>query len=469
MNNDPMQPVGFSALVLDDEPGMRTILKKALSKKLMQVVTASSLEEAEELRKNNHFDFLIVDINLPGRSGIDWHEAFADTDQGHDVIFMTGYGELETAIKALRVGAADFILKPFNLDQMLQSVQRCIDRRLMQRENRALKRQVNRSCPVDIIGIAPKTCAMREMIIQLAPSHAAVLIEGESGTGKELVARALHSLSGREGPFVPINCAAISAELLESELFGHLSGAFTGARKNKEGLFRVADKGTLFLDEISEMPLSMQASLLRVIEEKTIRPVGAEREISVDVRIVAATNRNLQEEVKKGHFRNDLYYRLNVLCIELPPLRERLDDIELLLKHFSSVLAHDRGLNTLVWSFDELAVMRQYSWPGNIRELKNTVERALVLGKVRGRDIDKSHALSNPVNMNEREIENKETDLDGEKEGGYPLHWLIKDVERAHIEKVLNAHRGNKSSASKQLGLARKTIERKFKQWKNID
>lgn len=305
---------------------------------------------------------------------------------------MTGFAELETAIKALRAGASDFILKPFNLEQMLQSVQRCLDKRMMERRNVALQRDVARSFPVDIIGTAPKTEAMREMISRLAPSPAAVLIEGESGTGKELVARALHALSARRGPFVPLNCGAIAPELLESELFGHVSGAFTGARKSKDGLFRVADKGTLFLDEIGEMPLSMQASLLRTLEQQTIRPVGAEREVNVDVRIVAATNRNLLEEVEAGRFRKDLFYRLNVLSVELPPLRERSDDIGLLLNHFSEMLARDMGLKPVVWSDAELFAMQQYDWPGNIRELKNTVERAILLGKP-----DVGHWLGEPT------------------------------------------------------------------------
>ncbi|WP_407330828.1 sigma-54-dependent transcriptional regulator [Enterovibrio sp. 27052020O] len=456
---DALQQFGFSALVVDDEPGMRAILNKALSKKLTQVETASSLEEAEALRKRNHFDLLIVDINLPGRSGIDWHEAFNDDERRSDIIFMTGYAELETAIKALRAGASDFILKPFNLEQMLQSVQRCLDKRMIERQNVALQRDVARSFPVDIIGEAPKTLAMREVISRLAPSPAAVLIEGESGTGKELVARALHAMSRRSGPFVPLNCGAIAPELLESELFGHVSGAFTGARKNKDGLFRVADKGTLFLDEIGEMPLSMQASLLRTLEQKTIRPVGAEREVSVDVRIVAATNRNLHDEVEAGRFRKDLFYRLNVLSVELPPLRERVEDIGLLLNHFSDVLARDLGLKPVVWSEEELAAMKHYDWPGNIRELKNTVERAILLGKP-----DLRHWQGNSVPASDS-VEHDVCLTPEGSETGYPLCWPLKDVERAHIEKVVDVHEGNKSAAARQLGVARKTLERKFKDW----
>ncbi|WP_434361430.1 sigma-54 dependent transcriptional regulator [Parasalinivibrio latis] len=450
---------GFSALVVDDEPGMRAILKKALAKKVTQVETASTIEEAEALRQRNQFDLLIVDINLPGRSGIDWHEAFTD-ERRSDIIFMTGYADLDTAIQALRAGASDFILKPFNLEQMLSSVQRCLDKRMMERRNLALQHDVSRSFPTDIVGDAPKTQSMKEMISRLAPSNAAVLVEGESGTGKELVARALHQISGRAGPFVPLNCGAIAPELLESELFGHVAGAFTGARKAKDGLFRVADTGTLFLDEIGEMPLSMQASLLRSLEQKAIRPVGSEREVSVDVRIVAATNRNLSDEVDSGRFRKDLFYRLNVLAVELPPLRERKDDLALLLRHFTEMISRDLGMKPVTWGDDDIQAMQFYEWPGNIRELKNTVERAILLGKP-----DPSQWLGNAGN------EGRATHLSAEESGivpvkrGYPEDWPLKDVERAHIEKVVERYSGNKSAAARDLGVARKTLERKFKEW----
>jgi len=461
----------FSVLVVDDEIGMQTILKKALSKQFGQVHTAGTIEEAEEIRQSHHLDLIILDINLPGQTGLEWQESIACDARNYDVIFMTGYAELDTAIQALRLGASDFILKPFNLENMLQAVKRCMDRRLVERTNFALKREVEKKNPTEIIGNAEKTLQLKKMVAQLAPSNAAVLIEGESGTGKELVARGLHQLSERKGPFVPLNCGAIAPDLLESELFGHTSGAFTGAKKGREGLFRVANGGTLFLDEIGEMPIGMQSSLLRALEQKAIRPVGSEKEIPVDVRIVAATNRNLLEEVEKGNFRKDLFYRLNVLTVSLPALRERKADLACLTEHFSQMIASEMGVKPVHWAHEDIVAMANYDWPGNIRELKNMIERCILLGKP---PVEHWAELQGDEPIRQDEEQNKNDDASRNKEGKctcmpildtYPEKWTLKEVEKSHIITVVDLHDGNKSAAARQLGVARKTLERKFKEW----
>ncbi len=458
----------FSVLVVDDEPGMQAILKKALGKLFSQVDTAGSIDDAEQLRQSGHYDLILLDINLPGRSGIEWEEVFEDDEKRADVIFMTGYADLETAIRALQLGASDFILKPFNLEQMLKAVIRCMDRRLNERMQYAMQRDYQRYNSSEIIGSSDKTSQLKLLISQFAPSRASVLVEGESGTGKELVARGLHQASGRSGPFVPINCGAIAPELLESELFGHTAGAFTGAKKSREGLFRVANGGTLFLDEIGEMPLSMQASLLRVLEQRTIRPVGSEKEISIDVRIVAATNRNLQEEVNQGNFRNDLFYRLNVLKIEVCPLRERKQDLFELVPFFSSMLTRELGMPALKWAHEDMQAMGEYDWPGNIRELKNLIERCILLGKPPAHywsEINGGHTLQNTsVAAPRAEVEKAKENIEISGEG-YPNDWTLKAVEKAHIQQVVGVHDGNKSAAARDLGVARKTLERKYKEW----
>lgn len=467
---DPLkasQYQAFSVLVVDDEIGMQTILNKALSKWFAKVDCAGSIEEAESLRLTNHYDLIVLDINLPGRSGIEWEEAFNDQDKKADVIFMTGYADLETAISALKLGASDFILKPFNLDQMLQAVQRCIDKRLEQRHQLALKHEFKRHIKTEIVGGSEKTKQLKQLITQFAPSRASVLVEGESGTGKELVARGVHEASGRSGPFVPINCGAIAPELLESELFGHTAGAFTGAKKSREGLFRVASGGTLFLDEIGEMPLTMQSALLRVLEQRTIRPVGSEKEVTVDVRVVAATNRNLQEEVNKGNFRSDLYYRLNVLKIDVAPLRERKADLIELVPFFTKMLIAELGMPDPKWAHEDIHAMNDYDWPGNIRELKNLIERCILLGKPPAhywREVNGEHlkpSITMTVSSGAELIEIN----DGVTSGGYPNTWALKEVERAHIEQLVDFHDGNKSAAARDLGVARKTLERKYKEW----
>lgn len=467
-DNQPYnQYQAFSVLVVDDEVGMQAILRKALGKFFGKVECAGSVEDAEVIRSREHFDLIVLDINLPGRSGIEWEEAFNDPDKPSDVIFMTGYADLDMTISALKLGASDFILKPFNLEQMIQAVLGCMDKRLEQRMQYALKRDVSRHITTEIIGSSDKTKQLKQLITQFAPSRASVLIEGESGTGKELVARGVHEASKRTGPFVPINCGAIAPELLESELFGHTSGAFTGAKKSREGLFRVAHGGTLFLDEIGEMPLPMQAALLRVLEQRTIRPVGSEREISVDVRVVAATNRNLQEEVDKGTFRRDLYYRLNVLKIDVATLKERLADLIELVPHFTRMLSSELGMPEPKWAHEDILAMNEYAWPGNIRELKNLMERCILLGKPPAHYWRELSGEVTPTHVSVTvshgaELPNMDT---GDAEEGYPNSWTLKEVEKAHIQQLVDHHDGNKSAAARDLGVARKTLERKYKEW----
>ncbi|ADN77796.1 two component, sigma54 specific, transcriptional regulator, Fis family [Ferrimonas balearica DSM 9799] len=439
----------MSVLVVDDESGMRSFLKKALSKRFALVEVAGSVEEAEQLRSRCHFDLLIVDISLPGRDGIEWHEALDMDTRRSDVIFMTGFADMETAIRALRAGAVDFILKPFRLEQMMQAVDRCIERRLLRRENLLLRREVAHTHPNTIIGNSAAMAEVKSVIGRVAATNAVVLIEGESGTGKELVARSLHQMSGRSGSFVAVNCGAIAPELLESELFGHVAGAFTGARGAREGLFSFASGGTIFLDEIGEMPLQMQTALLRVLEQRTIRPVGSEKESPVDVRVVAATNRELQLEVEEGRFRRDLYYRLNVLNIRIPSLKERPEDVVDLVHFFTRQLATELGLREVAWSHEDLQVMQRYDWPGNIRELRNLVERCLLLGKP---PAEYWRSQETPV-------------AEAPAGAGYPDDMELKEVERLHVLQVVAAQEGNKSAAARVLGVSRKTLDRKFKEW----
>ena len=437
-----------SVLVVDDEPGMVNFLRRALAARCGVLDSAGDVASAAALLQRQHYDLIILDISLPGgRSGTQWlHELRGEGFAG-DVVLMTAYADLDTAIDALRAGAADFLLKPFSLAQVLNAIQRCFERSRLARENFVLRREVStRAADVEgVVGQSELMLKVCERLKRIAPTPATVLLCGESGTGKEVAARALHRMSNRaDGPFVPVNCAAISAQLIESELFGHIKGAYTGAQQNREGLFYYARGGTLFLDEISELPLAAQAKLLRALEERRIRPVGSEQEIAVDVRVIAATNRDLKTEVAAQRFRQDLYYRLQVLEITLPPLRERPEDIALLVRHFMQLLAPGLGLPPLALDPRTLARMADYDWPGNVRELRNLVERSLILGwfdigpEPEGRVIEPA-----PAGIDE----------------------TLEAVEKRHILAVLAACEGNKSEASRRLGISRKTMDRKCQAW----
>jgi two-component system NtrC family response regulator len=435
-----------SILVVDDEPGMRSFLQRALAKHYTMVEVAQTTEEAEALRQRCHFDLLLVDIRLPDRSGVEWLQELRGQGVPTDVIFMTAYADLETAIDALRAGAADFIMKPFRMEQMLAAVKHCLGKEQLRRENFVLKRQVEQVYSVEgLVGDCGSLKEICKLVKRIAPTPSTILIEGESGTGKELAARAVHRLSGRAGAFVPVNCAAISEELFESELFGHTKGAFTGASQAREGLFSYAHGGTLFLDEIGEMPASIQTKLLRVLEQRTIRPVGTNREVPVDVRIVAATNRELQVEVAEGRFREDLFYRLNVVAFRMPALRERAEDIPGLSQHFLASMSAELGVPAVELGPGDLERLKAYAWPGNVRELKNLMERAVLLGE-------------SPASLLPTEAPEDDADA-----AGYSAGLKLDDVERLHILRVLEAAEGNKSEAARRLGVARKTLERKLR------
>ena len=450
-NQTPHRVHCAAILVVDDEPGIQNFLKRILSKHYALVETADSVETAEALRRRCHFDLLIVDIRLPGTSGMDWLVSLREQGVQTEVIFMTAFADLDTAISALRAGAADFLLKPFRAEQMLSAVQRCLERREALRENFLLRRQVaaRHEGLEGIIGQSEPMKEVAAMVHRVARTASTVLIEGETGTGKELVARAVHDLSGRSGAFVAVNCGSISPELLESELFGHTKGAFTSAHAARDGLFAYAHRGTIFLDEIVEMPLAMQAKLLRVLEEKTIRPVGANRETPIDVRVVAACNRPLSGQVEAGTFREDLYYRLNVLRIGLAPLRERPEDIPTLAEFFSESLASELGLTPIPFAHGDLVRLQQYDWPGNVRELRNVIERSLLLGKL-------------PQDCC-REVHDSDSQTGAE--AGFALSLTMEEVEKRHMLRVLESVEGNKSEAARRLGVSRKTLERKLHVW----
>ena len=436
----------YSVLVVDDEPGMLSFLQRALGQRCGSVDTAGSVEQAEPLLRRRLYDLIVLDIALPGRSGIDWLHELRDEGYAGDVVLMTAYADLDTAIDALRAGAADFLLKPFSLAQMLNAMQRCFERSRLVRENFVLRREIG---AVDIEGMVGESELMRavcDRLKRIAPTPATVLLTGESGTGKEVAARALHRMSPRvAGPFVPVNCAAISAELIESELFGHVRGAYTGAQQSREGLFYYARGGTLFLDEITELPAPAQAKLLRVLEERRIRPVGSEQEIPVDVRVIAASNRDLKQEVAARRFREDLYYRLQVVEVNLPPLRERPEDLAPLLGHFIDQLAPYLGVAQLAPDARTLARMAAYDWPGNVRELRNFVERSLILGWFDlGPEPQAGGVVGSAPGSTEESLE---------------------AIEKRHILAVLGACSGNKSEAARRLGVSRKTLDRKCQAW----
>ncbi|HEY6513025.1 MAG TPA: sigma-54 dependent transcriptional regulator [Burkholderiaceae bacterium] len=437
-----------AVLIVDDEEGMRNFLGKTLERRCGHVMAAASAEEAETLARAHRFDLVILDITLPGKSGITWLRELREQGYSGEVVLITAFADLETAIEALRAGASDFILKPFRVSQILNAVKHSLERSHLKRENWVLRRTLRQPVPPmeALVGDSAAMRTLRAALVRASGVASTVLLTGESGTGKELAARALHHDSPRtRAPFVPLSCATMSPDRIETELFGHAKGAFAGATKSRDGLFYYAQGGTLFLDEVAELPLPVQAALLRVLDDRRIRPVGSEQQLAVDVRIIAATNRHLADEVAAGRFRKDLYYRLHVVEIALPPLREHKDDIPGLVAHFIQLLSPQLGVEPIDVSPTELDYLCQYHWPGNVRELRNLIERSLILGTLNVSALYPGGGA--PVAA--------------EPQAPTDLH----ELEKRHILAVLESVAGDKTRAAQLLGISRRTLERRCAEW----
>jgi len=365
-------------LVIDDEKAIRKSLREILEYENYEVEEAEDGPEAIEKITNKTFDIALCDIKMPQMDGIEVLTKLLEINPDLPVIILTGHGSVETAVEALKKGAYDFIEKPLDMNRLLVSVRNAGEKKNLVKETKKLRRKIHKA--YDIVGESKEIAHVKDIIDRVAPTDARVMITGENGTGKELVARWLHEKSNRaDKPFVEVNCAAIPSELIESELFGHEKGAFTSAHKKREGKFQLAHTGTIFLDEIGDMSLAAQAKVLRVLEENKISPVGSNKLLNIDVRVIAATNKNLQEEIKKGNFREDLYHRLSVIIIQMPSLRERIDDIPLLSDHFIRLIASEYNMPIKKISEDANNELKKFNWTGNIREFRNTIERLMIL------------------------------------------------------------------------------------------
>lgn len=368
-------------LIIEDEAAIRRVLVKILGEESpdYQVNEATDgLSGLEQIKKED-FDLVLCDIKMPKMDGVEVLEAAQKIKPEIPFVMISGHGDLDTAVNTMRLGAYDYISKPPDLNRLLNTVRNALDKKELVSENKRLKKKVVRS--YEMIGETEPIVKIKDMIEKVAPTDARVMITGPNGTGKELVAHWIHQKSGRSaGPMVEVNCAAIPSELIESELFGHVKGAFTSAVKDRAGKFEAANKGTIFLDEVGDMSLSAQAKVLRALQENKISRVGSDKDIKVDVRVIAATNKDLQEEIAKGNFREDLYHRLAVILIKVPSLNDRRDDIPLLVEHFSKKIATEQGTNQKKFSPSALGLLKEYDWTGNIRELRNVVERLLILG-----------------------------------------------------------------------------------------
>jgi two-component system response regulator PilR (NtrC family) len=431
-------------LIVDDEQSMREWLTIALSRDGFEVESAGSGEDALKVLERTPVDLALVDLRMAGLGGLETLRRIKQLDESTSVVIMTAYASAETAVQALKEGAYDYIIKPFKVDELRHLVQNALERRRLQAENARLRGLIQGRFG-NLIGRSPKMQEIFATIARLGDSKATVLITGESGTGKELVAKAIHFNSSRnDRPFVAVNCGAIPQELMESELFGHVKGAFTGAVATKQGLFEVADDGTLFLDEVTELPLHLQVKLLRVLEDPEIRPVGGVKPVRVDVRIVAATNRDLAQAVGGKVFREDLFYRLNVISLHIPPLRERREDIPLLVRHFLDKFAAAGGTPPKDMSAEALGMLERYPWPGNVRELENVIERAVTLERdavIRAESLPDSVRGPQQVEFPDLRLPDEGLDLDA----------LMERIERELLRQALRRADGIQSRAAQLL------------------
>jgi two-component system, NtrC family, response regulator AtoC len=447
-------------LVVDDDQDTRELLREVLSEEGFRVLTSGSGEEALEIGKQEFVDVIISDMRLgPDLDGLDVLRAYKSIQPESEVILITAFGSMETAIEAVKAGAFDYISKPFKIDEVVLQVQRALSNRKLLRENRSLKRQLGGQVQLSsLVGNSPKMLEIYKKIAMVADARATVLICGESGTGKELVAKAIHYNGSRaEQYYYAVNCGALTETLLETELFGHVRGSFTGATENKRGIFEAASGGTVFLDEVSEMSPGLQVKVLRTLEEQEVRRIGSNEAVKVDVRIIAASNRNLADCVQEGKFRQDLYYRLRVIEIDIPPLRDRLEDVPLLVEHFLKKIGGQRGQAISV-SPQALSTLMNYAWPGNVRELENALESAVALNRT-GMILPED--LPGKVRGESQEVKRLEdfyTDLPS-----------LDEMEKRYLEHVLKATGGNKVRTAAILGINRRTLYRKAEKYKLPD
>ena len=448
-------------LIVDDEEAARYGMRRALASLDCEIAEAEDAERARSEIERKSPDVVLLDINLPGASGLDLLREFGERSDAPLFIMITAYGSERMAVEAIKSGAHDYLAKPFEIDELRLVVRNALETVRLKRENEALRRSLDlESAAAKLLGQSPAIERVRAMIEKVAETDATVLIRGESGTGKELVARAIHERSRRHGRFVAINCAALPSELIESELFGHEKGAFTGASMRRQGKFELADGGTLFLDEIGDMSANVQAKLLRAIEERAIERLGGAEPIPVDVRIVSATHRQLEREIEAGNFRADLFFRLRVVTIEVPPLRERREDIPLLATAFAQAAADKYGLPARTISASALRRLLEYAWPGNVRELRNVIERAVIMAEgkeIAVRDLAlESHETSRAEDEERREALRVPFTMNFRADR--------REFERTYITRCLELTGGNVTRAAAILGMHRQSLQHKLRE-----